>query len=348
MNKTYLASIKHYIDESSHKLNTLQKTSDAEAIFDYWTKSDLAQDFFKSFNKNKQNISKASKEMIKIEEARIKEWNTVFLKNKKISRKFYIEDAGDLKSKKTATIIFGKHSLQFITPFVKDLDKHLEKTTNAITKLQQYFPQGLLAFFHYTNTVVVINKKEFVSYSSQDLPGISNINYYDRDFVDHMDDLLHENGHHILNTHLRKKKLIAENTEQIFYSPWRRTLRPIRGIYHAYLTFLWALLLFKNLIQNGALEDKSFKSSEKQKMIYRFLEELLMLQYSRYDLDMAFQKKLITKAGIELILSSDDELKNSLKLQDKMSQLLSVANKKKILKLQTLLSEQRKLNHFNC
>jgi hypothetical protein len=344
MNKDYINSIQHFINEADHKLNVLKQSRDEEFIFDYWTKSDLAQDFFKSLNKNKQNILKASKEVTLIEDARLLEWKNIFIKNKKVKRKYFIHDAGDLKTKKTATIFLGKYKIQLITPFIKDIDKHVNRTTRAIIKLQQYYPEGLIAFFHFTNTIVIIDRKEFVSFSAQNLPAISSLNYYHRDFVDHMDDLLHENGHHILNAQLRKKKLIAENDEQIFYSPWRNTLRPIRGIYHAHLTFMWALLLFKNLILNGALNDSDLTKSEKQKIIFRFLEELAMLQYSREDLEIAYKFKLVTKTGMNLVISSDYELKSALKLKTKMTKLLSEKNKLKIVKLENHLKKQRELN----
>jgi len=88
----------------------------------------------------------------------------------------------------------------------------------------------------------------------QSLPGYSSLNMFDRDQIDLMDDLLHENGHHYLNTFLNHQDLINEDDDKIYYSPWRKALRPVRGIYHATFTFFWALELFYQL--DGASEKK--------------------------------------------------------------------------------------------
>ena len=122
---------------------------------------------------------------------------------------------------------------------------------------------------------------------------------YDRDSIDLLDDLLHENGHHILNTILNTKELIYENQLKNYYSPWRRSMRPIRGIFHGYLTFFWAFLLFTKIEKN--LSHLSFSASEIEKIALRRREEYQMLNYSFEDLELAYAKKEVTDEGIELV-----------------------------------------------
>jgi hypothetical protein len=136
------------------------------------------------------------------------------------------------------------------------------------------------------------------------------INLYDRDFIDLMDDLLHENGHHHLNHYLNLEKLIAEPAELIYFSPWRRTLRPLRGIYHAYFTFFWAFRLYSDL----ALSDLDniwykFSDSEKEKIYWRAVEEYHMLNFTFEDLKWAKTQGLIGKTGWDIVNSQQRELR---------------------------------------
>jgi hypothetical protein len=135
----------------------------------------------------------------------------------------------------------------------------------------------------------------------QSLPGFSSINMFDRDQIDLMDDLIHENGHQYLNTYLNHLDLIIEDDELIYYSPWRKALRPIRGIYHATFTFFWALELFHSLLKDIDNKKIGFKADEKIKIQTRFLEEFYMLDYCWIDLNHAFKNKKINKVGFDLI-----------------------------------------------
>ena len=171
-----------------------------------------------------------------------------------------------------------------------------------------------------TNTFVLIDEPGIVSYSMQELPGYSFINVIERDFVDRIDDLIHENGHHYLNRLSEHNDLFHESDEEVFYSPWRKSLRPIRAFYHAFFTFWWAHDLFKKLAID-CLSHNSFKFNEeqKQKIYRRFLEESQLLKFCLPQLDWAIENNLITSEGIEIVnILKDDinsegpELRNSL------------------------------------
>lgn len=193
----------------------------------------------------------------------------------------------------------------FILPNCKAGDKKLEEFKKSIVKalanIKKAAPHLHTTFKSFTHTIVPVNEKGIVSYSMQSLPGFSSINMFDRDQLDLMDDLLHENGHHYLNTFLNHQDLINEDDDKIYYSPWRKALRPIRGIYHATFTFYWALELYYNLDVAAEKKSIAFSKEERVKIKQRFLEEFFMLEYCRSDIAHAYKNKRINKEGYQLI-----------------------------------------------
>lgn len=185
---------------------------------------------------------------------------------------------------------------------IKNQNKFKERIELALKRIKSGAPHLFETFKSFTNTIVPVNENGIVSYSMQSLPGYSSINMFNRDDIDLMDDLIHENGHHYLNTYLNHVDLINEDDEKIYYSPWRKALRPIRGIYHATFTFFWALELFFWL--NKANKEKKIKLNQKEviKIQTRFLEEYYMLNFCASDLKHAFRNKKVTKNGNDLIL----------------------------------------------
>lgn len=171
----------------------------------------------------------------------------------------------------------------------------------ALTTIKKAAPHVHNTFKSFTHTIIPVNEKGIVSYSMQSLPGYSSINMFERDRLDLMDDLVHENGHHYLNTFLNHQDLINEDDDKIYYSPWRKALRSIRGIYHAVFTFYWALELFYNLDIAAEKKTIAFTKEEKTKIKQRFLEEFYMLEYCRADMVHGFKNKRINKEGNQLI-----------------------------------------------
>lgn len=218
----------------------------------------------------------------------------------------------------------------------------------ALKRIKIAAPHLFDVFKSFTHTIVPMKDAGIVSYSMQSLPGFSSINMFDRDQIDLMDDLLHENGHHYLNTYLNHLDLIIEDEDLIYFSPWRKALRPIRGIYHATFTFYWALELFGNLIKDLDNKKLGFTKDEKIKIQRRFLEEYYMLDYCWADLNSAFKSKKITKAGFELI--SDiykriHAMKKQVSEIEKNLEVISTAASKEVRELKTQLENER--NHYN-
>ncbi len=183
----------------------------------------------------------------------------------------------------------------------KKIEEFKKNITKALSRIKTAAPHLYITFKSFTHTIVPVNERGIVSYSMQSLPGYSSINMFNRDQLDLMDDLLHENGHHYLNTFLNHQDLINEDDDKIYYSPWRKALRSIRGIYHACFTFFWALELYYNL--NTASENKKilFSTNEVIKIKLRFLEEFYMLNFCYTDLQHAYKNKRINKDGYQLI-----------------------------------------------
>jgi hypothetical protein len=197
-----------------------------------------------------------------------------------------------------------------------DLDNERERIKENIVKalsiINEANPKLYKTFKNFTKVVVPINEKGIVSYSMQSLPGFSSINMFERDFLDLLDDLLHENGHHYMNHFLNVDELLNEDDEKIYYSPWRRALRPVRGIYHAYFTFYWAFILYKSLYiaqRDNKITSYNFSDSELNKIMRRTLEEYYMIDFCWSDLEKAHKADKISDEGMKLISFINDDLK---------------------------------------
>tara|TARA_R110000868_G_scaffold100128_3_gene275371 strand:+ start:123 stop:1487 length:1365 start_codon:yes stop_codon:yes gene_type:complete len=222
----------------------------------------------------------------------------------------------------------------------KNIDEHIVNLDKAIQLIKNASPRCYDALKVFTESIILIDEPGIVSYSLQSLPGYSNINVSERDFVDLVDDLIHENGHHILNAVLNAEELIEEDDDKIFWSPWRQALRPIRGIYHGYLTFCWAFTLFSDLYKSAPSE---LDQTQMEKVQLRFVDEFIMLKFCQDQLDHAFRLGKINELGMGLVreanklLEAESEYVNAV-IQSK----LSPANAAKVSELQTALSKAHK------
>ncbi len=179
----------------------------------------------------------------------------------------------------------------------ENYDALIDKFLKANEILSTLCPNLYSTLNEFTDYIVPLDAPELVSYSMKVLPRYSCINIFNRDLVDLVDDLLHENGHHYLNGLLEgEEELIFEDDDKIFYSPWRRSLRPVRGLYHAVLTFFWAYRLFKELSFSEELS-QFFSEDEINKIYFRLLEEEFMISACRDDLKKAYNMDKISDFG---------------------------------------------------
>ncbi len=210
-----------------------------------------------------------------------------------------------------------------------ELNAAVEKLEYTLKSLAELTPELFKTFTQFTHTVIALNVPEMVSFSLQSLPGYSSINLFHRDKVDCFDDLLHENGHHFLNTILNHSELIVEDPEKDYPSPWRMSFRPIRGIYHGVFTFYWALELFGQLANSNDLKSY-FSIDEISKIKTRYVEEFYRLVYCEGSLNTARENELITDEGWDLIQKVLEDIKSHLESVSMIEKSLSDKEKKEI------------------
>ena len=180
----------------------------------------------------------------------------------------------------------------------------------AWTTIQKAWPEGQEVLALLTTRIIPLKAKGVVSFSYRHRPGLSFINCFDRDNLDLIDDVIHENSHHHLNLLLRKHIMFhGDHNQQIFYSPWRRSLRPLRGILHAAFTFTMGAMLFERLStwaseQGGSARWKRAGLTQRdlQRARFRCLEEVESVRYSIQDLEYAsWHLKWLTGSGQRLV-----------------------------------------------
>jgi hypothetical protein len=336
-------------------INSEEFTEEDDEIFERWNKSEFADVFLKLLNK-RMSLRKASSQTAKVlDEHLVALGNLHLLKSNSATRNYRIQPSlGDIKKGKRVsklletTLHLDGKELVLLTSTLKEMKLFSTRIEVALRVIKHFSKDSWDRFSTFTEIIIPIKQEEFVSYSHQELPGTSMLNLYHRDFVDLLDDLLHENGHHHLNYYLNLETLIQEPIDCIYYSPWRRTLRPLRGIYHAYFTFFWAFKLFSDIANSQELDSiwYIFSKDEKEKIIWRAVEEYWMLDYSYQDLKWAKNKGLISKEGWSLI---QEQRKKITRFKSKIpSWEKLITNHRKDLKdLKKILIRARKHYHKN-
>ena len=299
-----------FISQKSKDIDEDIFTEEDNEIFERWNQSEFADVFLKLLNK-KMSLRKASLETCKIfDDHLVSLGNLHLLKIPSSTKNYRLQPSlGDFKNKKNisklleTTLHLEGKELGLFTSSLKEMKSFSTKIEVASRVIRKFSPDSWERFSAFTEVIIPIKQEELVSFSHQELPGTSMINLYNRDFVDLLDDLLHENGHHHLNYYLNLEKLIDEPIDCIYYSPWRRTLRPLRGIYHAYFTFFWAFKLFSDMLSTKELDSiwYLFSKEEKEKIAWRAVEEYWMLEYTFLDLQWAHKQGLISDIGWDLV-----------------------------------------------
>lgn len=283
-------------------------------VFDEWNRSEHAQEFMKILGQN-DNLKRASVTCLARLKNQLLHWANVHHGLSTPAVKGY-RPQFDLAEFPTKSISRWIHlgtnrKIELKTWDVTHSLAHAQKIERALSLVKTHSPESFECFASLTRRIVPIKQKELVSYSLQTLPGHSFINLYHRDELDLLDDLLHENGHHYLNLHLILDDILREDPDQIYYSPWRRTLRPVRGIYHAHFTFFFALKLFhdlsKKLLAGELSWPKAVSNSMKQKILFRFIEEWHMLDYTAVDIARAHRRGQVKSAGWKIFKQVEEE-----------------------------------------
>lgn len=191
------------------------------------------------------------------------------------------------------TLVYGKNRQpRTVKPTEQ---RQIGRIARAWKTIELAWPEGCDVLMLLTSRIVPLKAKGVVSFSYRHRPGLSFINCFDRGNLDLIDDLIHENSHHHLNLLLRKYVMYkGDHHQQIFYSPWRRSLRPLRGILHATFTFTMGALLFQRLSSwaSGRVGVEKWKKAgltqrDLHRARFRCLEEIESVRYSLHDLHYA-------------------------------------------------------------
>lgn len=184
------------------------------------------------------------------------------------------------------------------------------RIAQAVAAIRAAWPEGAALLGLFTERILPLRAKGVVSFSYRHRPGLSFINTFDRNQLDLIDDVIHENSHQHLNLLLRKFDLRrGDHNREIFYSPWRRSLRPLHGILHATFTFTVGAMLFERLATWGgrsgsAARLKAFglTARDVQRARCRCLEEVASVEFSLQDLTRAAAElKWLSPSGIALV-----------------------------------------------
>lgn len=205
------------------------------------------------------------------------------------------------------TLVYDRHrSPTAVRPSPSSAASRIRSALHAI---ETAWPQGNDWLALLTSQICPLRAKGVVSFSYRHRPGLSVINCFDRDNLDLIDDLIHENSHHHLNLLLRKYVMYGgDSNQEIFYSPWRRSLRPIRGILHATFTFTMGALLFERLSSwaetsagRTGWKAAGLTARDLRRARFRCFEEIESVRYSLQDLAYAARHlKWLTASGRQL------------------------------------------------
>jgi hypothetical protein len=316
-----------------------------DQLFEDWNRSEHAEIFLKTLNKtSKMKVASLEAEKKVALQLQAMASDVFNLKLKTKSKVPKIFELGQFpKDKSSSNISLARNEeIVFESWDKKNFKKHLENITHSLALIKTHSPTSYEYFKSFTKKIIPIQQKELVSYSLQSLPGHSFINLYNRDRLDLLDDLLHENGHHHLNHFLILEEPLVETPELTYYSPWREARRPLRGIFHAYMTFYFAQKLYFDLMNETQLKKFECTKAEAQKILYRFCEETLSLNYTAKDIERAYRAKKITKMGHQLFSHFRGLNRKMAESFVKAYKLLDPIKKKKIKKLAENLDSQER------
>ena len=210
-----------------------------------------------------------------------------------------------------ATLVYGKHREP--SRLIAAAPTVAPRFQRAIDVLEQAWPAGATLFATLTSRLVPLHASGVVSFSYRHRPGLSFINTLERGQLDLIDDLIHENAHHHLNLLLRKYRMHqADRNQEIFYSPWRRSLRPLRGILHATFTFTMGALLFASLSSARVGKNRAGGPRDLLRARFRGLEEIASVRYSIRDLYYAASRLTwVSDSGLSLVRALERQIRRA-------------------------------------
>jgi len=153
--------------------------------------------------------------------------------------------------------------------------------------------------------VVPLSERGTVSYSQMARPGISYINVFRGSLLSLTDDLLHETAHHRLHALQEVEPLLRDRGDPVYFSPWRKSFRPLNGILHGAFTFLYRSELFRRILRlpprSRDAAGIALNRRHRQWLEVEAARELTRCRASLADLDRAESEGLLTDAGSDVL-----------------------------------------------
>ncbi len=179
----------------------------------------------------------------------------------------------------------------------------------ALEVVDTAWPEAGAEIRNRTRLILPLDEPGLVSYSLLHRPGVTFINLRGKTLVDLADDLLHETAHHRLHAVEDATPLFPlrpRDDDMLYWSPWRRAQRPVRGIYHAAYTFSFRAELFRRILERllgperrvGPLRASAALTSKLRQESRR---ERRLVARAVVDLRDASRRGLITAAGRRLL-----------------------------------------------
>lgn len=166
----------------------------------------------------------------------------------------------------------------------------------ALALVETAWPWAHEEVLAHTSEVIPLDERGVVSFSMLSRPGVSYINVRGKSLIDLADDLVHETAHHRLHAlEEAEGPLDEDDGEPRYVSPWRRTVRPLRGILHATYTFAYRAELLGRLLR--AAGRLPLRRPPRAWLAREISKEERMLERSLGDLADAERRGLLTPAG---------------------------------------------------
>lgn len=200
----------------------------------------------------------------------------------------------------------------------------------ALDILQAVWPEAAEEVRARTRLVLPLAEPGLVSFSLPSRPGVSFINLRGKTLTDLADDMLHEAAHHRLHAVEERTRLFSEpraagvdrrprepasmrmgsvafeGDAPRYWSPWRRDMRPVRGIFHACYTFAFRAELLERIARaarasGGRVGHLRLRPGGVRRLRLESAKERRWLARSLFDLDDAARRGLLTTAGQRLV-----------------------------------------------
>lgn len=179
-------------------------------------------------------------------------------------------------------------------------EKYAGLVQEALILVERYQPQIYSQFedFLYLLALKPLRAGNYTNISDSDLPGAFVCSVIDDPF-EFADTLIHEFHHNRLFFIEENSPILTDSTEQSlidsnYYSPWRKDLRPLRGLLHALYVYLPVCRFWLEVYKSGDVFGKRLDYVRSQIVRISLQLRIAAYQIARYGDFTAFGAKVFT------------------------------------------------------